>query len=126
MIEETEKYLIAHETLHGAMLGIISERDVVSIYGGEDDSEIGAYQINCSIEHPNYPPQSKPIRAFKHLGGQLFFPVERDPSKCVLHGVMQVDLGGMLPASVISSFQPNVMYENGIQIKQAVHEKNVA
>ena len=130
VIEENEKYLIVHEILHGAMLGIISERDVVSVYGGEDESDIGAYMINCSIEHPDYPPQSKPVRAIKHLGGQLFFPVEGDPNKCIMHGVMHVDLGGMLPASVISSFQPNVMLENGTQLKQAVidklHEKNMA
>ena len=49
--------------------------------------------------------------------------MEGDPNKCILHGVLQVDLGGMLPASVISSFQPNAMFENGTQLKQAVVDK---
>ena len=129
MIEETEKYLIAYEIFHGAMLGIISDRDVVSVYGGEDESDIGAYMINCSVEHPNYPPQSKPVRAIKHLGGQLFFPVEGDPNKCIMHGIMHIELGGMLPAFVISSFQSSIMLEGGIHLKEAVidklHEKNM-
>lgn len=128
VIEETEKYLIARDVLHGAMMGIIAERDMVSVYGGEDESEIGAYMMHPSIEHPDYPPQPKPVRAFKHLAGQLFFPVEGDPNKCVFHGVAQADLGGMLPASVIASFQPNAMFDNATQLKQAIinkfHEKN--
>lgn len=128
VIERTEKYLIAHEVFHGGIMGIISERDVVSVYGGEDDSEIGAYMVHFSIEHPDYPPRSKPVRAFKHLAGQLFFPVEGDPNRCILHAVAQADLGGMLPASVVNSFQPSMMHDNGTQLKQAIvnklHEKN--
>ena len=123
IIENTEKYMIAHEILHGAMLGIISERDVVNIYGGEDDSEIGAYMIHFSVEHPDYPPQPKPVRATKHLAGQLFFPVEGNPNKCVMHAVAQIDLGGMLPVSVISSFQPNFLFDFATQLKQAIVEK---
>jgi len=128
VIEEAEKYFIGYEVLHGGMLGIISERDTISVYGGEDDSEIGAYMVHFSIEHPDYPPQSKPVRAFKHLAGQLFFPVEGDPNKCILHGVAQIDLGGMLPMSIVGSFQPKIMYENVTQLKQAIadkfHERN--
>ena len=129
VIEENEKYLIAYEIFNGAMLGIISERDVVSVYGGEDESDIGAYMINCSIEHPDYPPQSKPVRAIKHLGGQLFFPVEGDPNKCIMHAVMHIELGGLLPAFVINALQPNIMLENSTHLKEAIidklHEKNV-
>lgn len=128
VIEESEKFLIAHEVIHGGMMGMISERDTVSVYGGENESDIGAYMIHFSIEHPNYPPQSKPVRAFKHLAGQLFFPVEGDPNKCVFHAVALIDLGGMLPASIIGSFQPNVMHQNAMELKQAIadkfHEKN--
>ena len=123
VIEETEKYFIAYEILHGAMMGMISERDVVSVYGGEDECEMGAYMVHFSIEHPDYPPQPKPVRAIKHLAGQLFFPVEGDPNKCVLHGVAQVDLGGMIPASIIASFQPNAMFDNATQLKQAIADK---
>ena len=123
VIEETEKYFIAYEILHGAMMGMISERDVVSVYGGEDECEMGAYMAHFSIEHPDYPPQPKPVRAIKHLAGQLFFPVEGDPNKCVLHGVAQVDLGGMIPASIIASFQPNAMFDNATQLKQAIADK---
>ena len=123
VIEETEKYFIAHEVLHGAMMGIIAERDVVSVYGGEDESENGAYMIHFSVDHPDYPPQAKPVRAIKHLAGQLFFPVEGDTNKCVLHAIAQVDLGGMLPASVVASFQPNAMFGNATQLKQAVADK---
>ena len=123
IIEKTGDYMIAHEIIHGAMLGIISERDVVSVYGGEDNCEFGAYMVHFSVEHPDYPPHSKPVRAIKHLAGQLFFAVEGNPNKCVLHAVIQVDLGGMLPVSVISSFQPNAMFDNATQLKQAVVEK---
>ena len=79
--------------------------------------------IHFSVEHPDYPPQSKPVRATKHLAGQLFFPVEGNPNKCVMHAVAQIDLGGMLPVSVISSFQPNFLFDNATQLKQAVAEK---
>ena len=123
VIEETEKYFIAHEILHGDMMRVISERDMVSVYGGEDECEMGAYMVHFSIEHPDYPPQSKPVRAIKRLAGQLFFPVEGDPNRCVMHVVTQVDLGGMLPASVVASFQPNAMFDDATQLKQAVADK---
>ena len=128
LVEDHDKYFIMHETLAGAMLGVISERDFVSVYGGEDESDNGAYLVQCSIEHPDYPAQPKPVRATKHILGDIFLPVEGDANKCIYHEVSLVDLGGMLPVSVINSFVSGTMHGTATELKQAIankfHEKN--
>ena len=128
LVEDGENYYILHEILAGAMMGVISERDFVSVYGGEDEGENGAYLIQCSVEHPDYPAQPKPVRATKHLFGDVFLPVEGNPDKCIYHEVSQVDMGGMLPVSVLNSFLSGIMHGNTTELKQAVankfHEKN--
>ena len=128
VIQQADKYILAYEVIHSALLGIISERDVVSVYGGEDECDFGAYMMGPSIEHPDYPPQSVPVRAVKHISGQLFMRVDGDPNKCVLHSVRLVDLGGMVPVFVIQSYQPKMALDSMNELKQAIankfHEKN--
>jgi len=128
IIQQGDKYVLAHEVTYGILLGIISERDMVSVYGGEDECDFGAYMMSPSIEHPDYPPQAKPVRAFKYISGQLFMRVDGDPNKCVFHSVGLADLGGMVPVSIIQSFQPKMAFENITELKQAIankfHEKN--
>ena len=78
------------------MMGLISERDLICVYGWDTETEDkGAYIlrkllndyttrikqmihsfVDPSIEHPKYPPKDKPVRAIKHAGGHFFFPVE--------------------------------------------------
>ena len=126
VIHEADKYVIAHEVFAGNM--IISDRETVSVYGGEDECDIGAYMIHSSVQHPDYPPQAKPVRATKHIAGQMLLRVDGDLNKCVFHGVGLFDMGGKMPVSIIQSFQPKRMFENAVQLKQAItnklHEKH--
>ncbi|XP_065908986.1 uncharacterized protein [Dysidea avara] len=120
-IEETDNYIIAHEVIAGNF--IVSDRDTVCVYGGEDDSDIGAYLMGPSIEHPDYPCRGKPVRATKHIAGFVFLNVDGDPNKCVLHGVARIDLGGMVPLSIVRSFQPKRLFETISEVKQAIANK---
>lgn len=128
VVQEEDKYFIAYEVLHALMLGVISERDCVSVFGGEDVSDIGAYMVSVSINHPDYPPQGSSVRLIKHITGQVLLRVDGEPNKCVLHGVGVVDMGGMIPVSIIQSFQPKMFFERITELKQAIankfHEKN--
>ncbi|XP_065915776.1 stAR-related lipid transfer protein 5-like [Dysidea avara] len=121
VVHEADKYIIAHEIFAGNM--IVSDRDMVCVYGGEDQCDIGAYMVHSSVEHPDCPPQPKPVRATKHIAGQMLLRVDGDPNKCVFHGVALVDMGGMMPASMVQSFQPKKMFENATQLKQAIANK---
>jgi len=126
VVHKADKFIIAHEVFAGNM--IVSDRDMVCVYGGEDECDFGAYMIHSSVEHPDCPPQPKPVRATKHIAGQILLRVDADPNKCVFHGVALVDMGGVMPASMVQSFQPKRMFENVTNLKQAIankfHEKN--
>jgi len=128
IIKEEEKYFVAHEVLAGNMM--ISDRDVVCVYGGEDGCDFGSYIMAPSVEHPDYPasPQSKVVRATKRLAGFVLKRVDGDPNKCTLHAVMQMDMGGKVPASVVQSVQPKRMFEMFTNVKKGIadklHEKN--
>jgi len=126
VVTEADNYFIAHEVITGKL--IISDRDTVCLYGGEDDCDIGAYLMGPSVEHPDYPCQCKPVRATKHIAGFVFLRVDGNPNKCVLHGVARIDLSGILPVSIVRSVQPKLLFETISEVKQAiankVHEKN--
>jgi len=81
VIKEADNYLIAHEVIAGKL--IISDRDTVCLYGGEDDIDIGAYLMGPSVEHEDYPSHCKPVRATKHIAGFVFVLVCRWKSKQV-------------------------------------------
>ena len=123
VIQETDKYVIVYEVLNGLMGGIVAERDFVNVYGFEDDSDIGAYLICTSIEHPDYPPQWEPVRATMHVSGQMFLRVDGDPNKCAFHGVSVVDLGGMLPVALIQPVQSKMLFKGTAEMKQAIAKK---
>jgi len=128
IIEEGEKYFITHEVLAGNFL--ISDRDIICLYGGEDDCDFGAYLMSPSVEHKDFPsnPKDKIVRATKSVAGFVFMRVDGDPNKCVLHGLIRMSMGGSVPVSVVQSFQPKRLTEMFTQVKQGiankVHEKN--
>jgi len=126
VIQEGDKFFIVREVFAGNIM--ISDRDMVCVYGGEDDCDFGAYTMGPSVEHPDYPAQPKPVRATKHFAAFLFMRVDGDPNKSVLHVVIRMDMGGMVPVSVVQSFQPKKLFEMFTQTKKGiadkVHEKN--
>ena len=128
IIQEADKYVIAYEVLHGLMGGVVAERDFVNVYGFEDDSDIGAYLISTSVEHPDYPPLYEPVRATMHISGQMFLRVDGDPNKCMFHGLSLVDLGGMLPVALIQPVQSRMLFKGTGEMKKAIakkfHEQN--
>ncbi|XP_065910293.1 stAR-related lipid transfer protein 5-like [Dysidea avara] len=124
IIEETEKYFITREVLGSAMMGLISERDLICVYGWDTETEDkGAYILHPSIEHPKYPPKDKPVRAIKHAGGHFFFPVEGNPDKSNVVVLIVLNMGGMLPVSVVDSFQTGAMFDFATQWKDAAAKK---
>jgi len=90
------------------------------MYGGEDDSDIGAYLMGPSVEHEDYPSH---VQATKHIAEFVFLLVDRNPNKCILHGVALIDLGGMLLVSIVRSLQPKLLFKTISEVKQAIAKK---
>ena len=114
-------YFILHEIMYGSL--ILTERDMINVYGGEDNSEIGAYMVHYSINHPNYPPHRKRVRMTTHFSGQFFFSVINNPNKCVFHSVSLVDNGGKLPVFLLNRFMPAGIHHYVIDLKLAIANK---
>jgi len=149
VIQEADNYIVAYE-VHSSPNMIVQDQDMVCVYGGEDECDFGAYIMGPSVKYrdpPPCPPQSSPrralqtvlaretmpstlqdsnsttVRATKHLAGFIFLRVDGDPNKCVLHGVIQMDLGGMIPVSMVHSFMPPRFLKMIRKVKQCVADK---
>ena len=85
--------------------GLFSARDFILVlkFGYKNDAYL---QAACSIEYPGIEKDKKMVRAWNYPAGLLLKPITDEPNKCEILWILDCDLKGWLPASMVSMAMP--------------------
>ena len=85
--------------------GVVSERDFILVlkFGYKNDAYL---QAACSIEYPGLEKMKNMVRAWNYPGGLMVKPIINEPGKSEFHWLIDCDLKGWLPASMVSLAMP--------------------
>ncbi|KAJ8304894.1 hypothetical protein KUTeg_018477 [Tegillarca granosa] len=128
---------------HSAAMGLISPRDFVDLIQiketdeyistnavsvdnekPEDNSHVRGwnYHTAVSIECDEFPPEKKFVRGWNYCCGIVVFKISNDPNKCKLVSLIQPDIKGMLPKSLVDSTIPSSMTDFFTQLTKALKD----
>ncbi|XP_033097014.1 stAR-related lipid transfer protein 5-like isoform X2 [Anneissia japonica] len=113
-----EDLLVSRTATHSAAMGLISSREfcdliLIKKYAG------GILSTNSkSISHSDCPPRDGCVRGFNHPGGTFCIPQSDGSTKVV--NIVQTELGGMLPTSLVESAVPSSLINFFVDLEQAV------
>jgi len=106
--------------------GVVSTRDFVNLRHW--DVVDGAYvAAGGSVLHPAMPPQPKRVRGENGPGCWAMKPVESDPNKCLFQWLLDTDIKGWIPQSIIDKALSGTQFEYIANIRlraQALCEAN--
>lgn len=106
---------------HSAAMGLISPRDFVDLIQiKETDEYISTNAV--SIECDEFPPEKKFVRGWNYCCGIVVFKISNDPNKCKLVSLIQPDIKGMLPKSLVDSTIPSSMTDFFTQLTKALKD----
>jgi len=94
---------VSYQVAAEAAGGVVSVRDFVNLRHWsvlEDGVIVSAFG---SVSHPAMPPQPKRVRGENGAGCYAFKPCESDPNTCLFQWLLDVDLKGWIPQSVIDA-----------------------
>lgn len=100
-----ETTVILRSVTHSAVLGLISSRDFVDIIiKGQDDESF--YTRGVGVDHPDCPPTQSAVRGYNHPCGIICQKVPGQPKKTKMTTIIQTNLNGLLPKSVVEGALP--------------------
>ncbi|XP_071952315.1 stAR-related lipid transfer protein 5-like [Antedon mediterranea] len=113
-----EDLLVSRTATHSAAMGLISSREfcdliLIKKYAGDILST-----NSKSISHSDCPPRDGCVRGFNHPGGTFCIPQSDGSTKVV--NIVQTELGGMLPTSLVESAVPSSLINFFVDLEQAV------
>ncbi|XP_033121502.1 stAR-related lipid transfer protein 5-like [Anneissia japonica] len=105
-------------------MGLISKREFCDIVKISHYTDLQAISSSCySIEYPDCPIQSSYVRGKNYACGAFFRAVSGEENKCEMTYIVQSDIGGMLPRTLVDSAVPNNMVKMMQTFKSAVANK---
>ncbi|KAH3843391.1 stAR-related lipid transfer protein 5-like [Dreissena polymorpha] len=107
-----------------AMMGLISPRDFVDlIINKETDSYISTNAV--SLRYSKCPEEKKYVRGWNYPCGLICEKVPGEPNKTKLISLIQPDIGGMLPRSLVDSAIPGSMTTFFSELKEALKKDGI-
>lgn len=116
-----ENLIIARSATHSAAMGLISSRDFVDLITVRRYPDRGIVATSSrSVERKDRPPIDGFVRGTNYHGGTFCSPVEGDSGKTRVINIVQTDLCGMLPQSLVESALPNNLIEFFVDLDTAL------
>ncbi|XP_072166947.1 stAR-related lipid transfer protein 5-like [Diadema setosum] len=116
-----ENLIIARSATHSAAMGLISSRDFVDLITVRRYPSQGIVATSSrSVERKDRPPCDGYVRGINYHGGTFCSPVEGETSKTRVINIVQTDLCGMLPQSVVESALPKNLIEFFVDLDAAL------
>ena len=92
---------ITHQVCAEAGGGLVSVRDFVNLRHWEQLSDGSFVSAVVSVSHPSMPPHQGRVRGENRPGCFLISPVPGDPQASVFQWLLDTDLKGWIPQSII-------------------------
>jgi len=111
IIQPIDEYTdVAYSVCAEAAGGVVSTRDFVSIrhWSLIDGVYVSA---GCSIQHPAMPPQPKKVRGENGPTCYAMFPVEGSPERTLFRWLLDTDLKGWIPQTIIDKALSGAQFE---------------
>ncbi len=99
----------------------ISDRETVTARGGRKWQDKWV-QFECSIDHPDYPVQSSPVRAQVNKACFVFEPLEGDCVRATY--LADLDMGGSIPGWLVSLGDSKAC-DRIVSFRRIAQEKNL-
>ncbi|CAH1800611.1 unnamed protein product, partial [Owenia fusiformis] len=105
----SEELLVVNSQTSSAMMGMISPRDFVDLVLIKVREHDGAYTTNShSHQNPDVcPPHPNFVRGTNSYCGVVCQPIPGEPNKTRIINIMDTNIGGMLPKSLVDSALPS-------------------
>ena len=97
--------------------GVVSARDFILVlkFGYKNDAYL---QAACSVEYPGLEKVKGMVRAWNYPGGLMVKPILNEPNKSEFHWLIDCDLKGWLPASMVSMAMPFMQMQYVTSIRE--------
>ena len=97
--------------------GVVSARDFILVlkFGYKNDAYL---QAACSVEYPGLEKVKGMVRAWNYPGGLMVKPIPNEPNKSEFHWLIDCDLKGWLPASMVSMAMPFMQMQYVTSIRE--------
>ena len=97
--------------------GVVSARDFILVlkFGYKNDAYL---QAACSVEYPGLERVKGMVRAWNYPGGLMVKPVLNEPNKSEFQWLIDCDLKGWLPASMVSMAMPFMQMQYVTSIRE--------
>ena len=97
--------------------GVVSARDFILVlkFGYKNDAYL---QAACSVEYPGLEKVKGMVRAWNYPGGLMVKPVLNEPNKSEFQWLIDCDLKGWLPASMVSMAMPFMQMQYVTSIRE--------
>ncbi|XP_052795322.1 stAR-related lipid transfer protein 5-like isoform X1 [Mya arenaria] len=122
---QKDKLRINRACTASAMMGLISPRDFVDlILNKETDSYLSTNAV--SIRYSKCAEEKKYVRGWNYPCGLICEKVEGEPNKTKLVSLIQPDIGGMLPRTMVDSAIPSSMTSFFSELKEALKKDGIS
>ncbi|XP_011678060.2 stAR-related lipid transfer protein 5 [Strongylocentrotus purpuratus] len=107
-----ENLIIARSATHSAAMGLIASRDFVDLITVRRYPDRGIVATSSrSVDRKDRPPVDGFVRGVNYHGGTFCSPVDGESNKTRVVNIVQTDLCGMIPQSLVESALPNNLIE---------------
>ncbi|XP_022100820.1 stAR-related lipid transfer protein 5-like isoform X2 [Acanthaster planci] len=122
VIEHINKDLIvARSATHSAAMGLISSRDFLDlIYVKRYPTNNMVCTHSKSIKRKDCPPRDGFVRGTNYHGGTFCVPVDGESNRTRVVNMVQSDLGGMLPQTLVDSALPSNLVDFFVDLDNAL------
>ncbi|KAJ8030017.1 StAR-related lipid transfer protein 5 [Holothuria leucospilota] len=121
-----EDLIVGRSATHSVAMGLISSRDFVDLIAVRRYPEESIICTNSkSIQRKDCPPKDGYVRGVNYHGGTFCTPVEGEPDKCYVVNIVQTDLSGMLPKSVVESALPTNLIDFFRDLDEALKDNSL-
>ncbi|XP_071846109.1 stAR-related lipid transfer protein 5-like isoform X1 [Apostichopus japonicus] len=121
-----EDLIVGRSATHSVAMGLISSRDFVDLITVRRYPEESIICTNSkSIQRKDCPSKDGFVRGVNYHGGTFCTPVEGEPDKCYVVNIVQTDLSGMLPKTVVESALPTNLIDFFRDLDAALKDNNL-
>lgn len=118
-----ESSIVLQSITKSVAWGLISSRDFVDLIKWGCIEESGLY-YTCAlgIDHPSCPESTKFVRGWNYPCGTFCFPIDNGRKSKVTY-ILQSDLRGRLPVSLVESSLPSMLVDTYNNLQAAIDKK---
>ncbi|XP_063955512.1 stAR-related lipid transfer protein 5-like [Lytechinus pictus] len=122
VIERINDHLIiARSATYKAAMGLIASRDFVDLITVRNYENRGILATSSrSVERKDIPPKDDCVRGINYHGGTFCALIEGESNKSHVVNIVQSDLCGKLPQSLVESALPNNLIEFFVDLDKAL------